>query len=141
MAMAVGSPDGGDEELNSAINTTPLVDVMLVLLIIFLITIPVATQTVPVALPKETNDPRQAKIEDINLSVTRDGAIYWNAAPISLPVLRQRFAKLASATPQPMVQVYGDASATYLPVGRIVRAAQDAGIQKLGFVTEPMSNP
>ncbi|ADX46187.1 biopolymer transporter ExbD [Paracidovorax avenae] len=139
MAMNVGQ-DGGDP-LVSSINTTPLVDVMLVLLIIFLITIPVATQTVPVALPKETNDPRQAKIEDINLSVTRDGAIYWNAAPISLPVLRQRFAELASATPQPMVQVYGDASATYLPVGRIVRAAQDAGIQKLGFVTEPMSNP
>ncbi|XDF37744.1 biopolymer transporter ExbD [Paracidovorax avenae] len=139
MAMNVGQ-DGGDP-LVSSINTTPLVDVMLVLLIIFLITIPVATQTVPVALPKETNDPRQAKIEDINLSVTRDGAIYWNAAPITLPALRQRFAELATATPQPMVQVYGDASATYLPVGRIVRAAQDAGIQKLGFVTEPMSNP
>ncbi len=139
MAMNVGQ-DGGDP-LVSSINTTPLVDVMLVLLIIFLITIPVATQTVPVALPKETNDPRRAKIEDINLSVTRDGAIYWNAAPISLPVLRQRFFELAAATPQPMVQVYGDASATYLPVGRIVRAAQDAGIQKLGFVTEPMSNP
>lgn len=139
--MAMGTLSESEDDFNPEINTTPLVDVMLVLLIIFLITIPVATQTVPVALPKETNDPRQAKIEDINLSVTRDGAIYWNAAPISLPVLRQRFFELAAATPQPMVQVYGDASATYLPVGRIVRAAQDAGIQKLGFVTEPMSNP
>ncbi len=139
MAMNVGQ-DGGDP-LVSSINTTPLVDVMLVLLIIFLITIPVATQTVPVALPRETNDPRQAKIEDINLSVTRDGAVYWNAEPITLPALRHRFAELATATPQPMVQVYGDASATYLPVGRIVRAAQDAGIQKLGFVTEPVSPP
>ncbi len=139
MAMNVGQDDG--DPLVSSINTTPLVDVMLVLLIIFLITIPVATQTVPVALPKETNDPRQAKVEDINLSVTRDGTIYWNASPISPQTLQQRLSDAASRKPQPMVQVYGDASATYLPVGRIVRAAQDAGIQKLGFVTEPVHNP
>ncbi len=139
MAMNVGQ-DSGDP-LVSSINTTPLVDVMLVLLIIFLITIPVATQTVPVVLPKESNDPRQAKVEDIDLSVTRDGGIYWNAVPISLDTLRQRFAEAAAHKPQPMVQVYGDASATYLPVGRIVRAAQDAGIEKLGFVTEPVRAP
>ena len=79
MAMAVGSPDGdAEEELNSAINTTPLVDVMLVLLIIFLITIPVVTHTVPLKLPNERNQPYKTNPQNINISVTKDGDVYWN---------------------------------------------------------------
>src|SRR4029078_10610488 len=78
MAMTVGSSDGDEDEVVSAINTTPLVDVMLVLLIIFLITIPVVTHTIPVSLPKETNIARQTKPENIEISVNKDGDIFWN---------------------------------------------------------------
>ena len=84
MAMTVGSSDGDEDEVVSAINTTPLVDVMLVLLIIFLITIPVVTHTVPVQLPKETNIARQTKPENIDISVNKDGDIFWN-----MPIVRR----------------------------------------------------
>jgi Biopolymer transport protein len=88
MAMQVGGDDDGDESLNSAINTTPLVDVMLVLLIIFLITIPVVTHTVPVKLPSERNQPTQTKPENIVIAVDKEGQIYWANQPVpDLPTL------------------------------------------------------
>src|ERR1700743_2594109 len=104
MAMNVGSSDGEEDELNSNINTTPLVDVMLVLLIIFLITIPVLTKTVAVELPKETNVPTQTKPENINISVDKDGNIYWNdrAVPDSAALL-ERMKEVAVKDPQPEV--------------------------------------
>jgi Biopolymer transport protein len=135
MAMNVGH-DSGDEML-SAINTTPLVDVMLVLLIIFLITIPVATHTVPVTLPKQNNHPRESSAQDINISVTRDGAVFWDAQPIEDVALAEHLASVAQRQPQPVIHIHGDAQAEYEPVGRVVLAAQQAGIHKLGFVTEP----
>ncbi len=138
MAMNVGSADGDEDELNSTINTTPLVDVMLVLLIIFLITIPVVTKTVPVELPKETNVPTQTKPENINISVDKEGNIYWNerAVPDSASLL-ERMKEVAVKDPQPEVHIRGDANTRYESVGRVVFICQRAGIAKIGFITEP----
>ncbi|HEV2978804.1 MAG TPA: biopolymer transporter ExbD [Casimicrobiaceae bacterium] len=137
MAMGVG-PSVDDEEVVSAINTTPLVDVMLVLLIIFLITIPVVTTSIPVQLPKERNEIRETKPENINLSVDKDDHIYWNELRIdSTAALIDRLKKIAVLTPQPEVQIRGDGGAKYEGVGRIIYACQRAGIAKVGFITEP----
>ena len=138
MAMHVASGDGEDDEFNSSINTTPLVDVMLVLLIIFLITIPVATHSVPLTLPKESSHVRETKPENINISVTADGQVFWNTARLKGPDdLHDRLAKIAPIDPQPEVHIHGDENARYEPVGRVLLATQRAGIVKVGFVTEP----
>ena len=137
MAMGVG-PSIDDEEVVSAINTTPLVDVMLVLLIIFLITIPVVTTSIPVTLPKERNEIRETKPENITLSVDAKGKIYWNDLYIpTTSGLIERLKKISVLTPQPEVQIRGDANADYAGVGRIIYACQRAGISKVGFITEP----
>ena len=137
MAMNIGS-EGGDDEVVSTINTTPLVDVMLVLLIIFLITIPVVTQTVPLNLPKETNIARQTKPENIEISVNKDGDVYWNAQLVpDNEALFQRLRKIATMTPQPEVHIRGDEKARYESVGRVIFACQRAAILKISFVTEP----
>ena len=138
MAMNVGSPDGGDDEVVSAINTTPLVDVMLVLLIIFLITIPVVTHTVPVKLPKETNIPTQTKPENINLSINKDGDIFWNEQPVAdFPTLVEKLKVVAVKVPQPEVHIRGDQDARYEFIGKTVFSCERAGIFKIGFITEP----
>jgi biopolymer transport protein ExbD len=137
MAMNVGSSTGEDEVI-STINTTPLVDIMLVLLIIFLITIPVVTTSIPVRLPKETNEIRETKPENIVLSVDVKGAIYWNELKIAnTNALIDRLKKIAVLVPQPEVQIRGDGGAKYDSVGRIIYACQRAGIAKVGFITEP----
>jgi biopolymer transport protein ExbD len=137
MAMNIGA-DSGEDEVVSTINTTPLVDVMLVLLIIFLITIPVVTQTVPMQLPKETNIARQTKPENIEISVNKDGDVYWNAQLVpDNEVLVQRLKKIAVLAPQPEVHIRGDQKARYESIGRVVFAAQRAAILKISFVTEP----
>src|SRR5436309_6152198 len=138
MAMNVASPGGEEDEVVSTINTTPLVDVMLVLLIIFLITIPVVTTSIPVQLPKERNEIRETKPENIVISVDQQGRIYWNDLRInSTTALIDRLKKIAVLTPQPEVQIRGDGGATYEGVGRIIYACQRAGIAKVGFITEP----
>lgn len=138
MGMHVGSGDGDEDEVVSAINTTPLVDVMLVLLIIFLITIPVVTHTVPVQLPQERNQPRLTKPENINISVNSGGDIYWNEQSVAnAKALVERLKTVSVQTPQPEVQIRADASTKYENVGRIVFACQRAGIAKIGFITEP----
>ena len=135
--MNVGSPDAEDEVV-STINTTPLVDVMLVLLIIFLITIPVVTTSIPVQLPKEVNEVRESKPENIVISVDQKGAIYWNELKIpNTNALIDRLKKISVLQPQPEVQIRGDGGAQYDSVGRIVYACQRAGIAKVGFITEP----
>jgi len=137
MAMNVGS-SAEEDEVVSTINTTPLVDVMLVLLIIFLITIPVVTTSIPVQLPKERVEVRETKPENIVLSVDAMGRIYWN--DLRLPTtaaLIERLKKIAVLTPQPEVQIRGDGGANYDSVGRIIYACQRAGIAKVGFITEP----
>ena len=138
MAMNVGSADGDEDEFNSTINTTPLVDVMLVLLIIFLITIPVVTKTVQVELPKETNVPTQTKPENINISVDKDGNIYWNDKAVrDTTDLYDRMKEVAVRDPQPEVHIRGDANTRYESVGRVVFICQRSGIVKIGFITEP----
>jgi biopolymer transport protein ExbD len=138
MAMNVGQSSGEEDEVVSAINTTPLVDVMLVLLIIFLITVPVVTTSIPVNLPKETNEIRETKPENITISVDASGGIFWNELRIqSTGALIDRLKKVAVLTPQPEVQIRGDGGAKYESVGRIIYAVQRAGIAKVGFITEP----
>jgi biopolymer transport protein ExbD len=138
MGMNIGGDSGGDDEVVSSINTTPLVDVMLVLLIIFLITIPVVTQTVPVKLPSETNIARQTKPENIEISVNRDGDVYWNTQLVAdSNALVERLKKVAVQTPQPEVHIRGDQDTRYESIGRVVFAAQRAAIMKISFVTQP----
>ena len=141
MAMAVGSPDGDEDEMNSAINTTPLVDVMLVLLIIFLITIPVVTQSVQLQLPKERNVPTQTKPENILLAVSKDGDVYWNTRKMpDIEAVVKELKKESIKDPQPEVHIRGDQDARYESVGRLVVACQRAGIAKVGFITEAPPN-
>jgi len=138
MGMSIGASGGDEDRIVSAINTTPLVDVMLVLLIIFLITIPVVTTSIPVTLPKERNEVRETKPENITISVDAAGGIYWNDLKIPTTVaLIDRLKKIAVLVPQPEVQIRGDGGAKYDSVGRIIYAAQRAGIAKVGFITEP----
>ena len=138
MSMNVGQEGGGDDEVISTINTTPLVDIMLVLLIIFLITIPVVTTSIPVQLPKDANEVRETKPENIVISVDASGGIYWNDLKIANTIaLIDRLKKIAVLTPQPEVQIRGDGGAKYDSVGRIIYACQRAGIVKVGFITEP----
>jgi biopolymer transport protein ExbD len=141
MAMNVGSADGEEDQMNSAINTTPLVDVMLVLLIIFLITIPVVTQSIQLELPKEKNLPTQTKPENILLAVSKDGDVYWNTRRMpDAEALVAELKKEAVKDPQPEVHIRGDQEARYESVGRLVVACQRAGIAKVGFITEPPPN-
>ncbi len=120
------------------INTTPLVDVMLVLLIVFMITIPVITQTVPLELPSVSNLATQTKPENINISVNRDGQIFWNQSLVpDVNALLERLKSAAVQKPQPEVHVRADQSTRYEYVGRVILTAQRAGIQKVGFITEP----
>jgi biopolymer transport protein ExbD len=130
-----------DEEENavmSEINTTPLVDVMLVLLIIFLITIPVITKTVPVILPKAVNIPTVTKPENITIAVDADGNIYWNNALMAdRDALIQRIVGEAVKVPQPEFHIRGDRNARYEAIGRVLYSIQRGGIVKVGFITEP----
>jgi biopolymer transport protein ExbD len=136
MAMNIGSD--GDDETISAINTTPLVDVMLVLLIIFLITVPVVVESTPVDLPKERNTPTQTKPENVVLVATKEGHIFWNLKRIfDTEDLLEGLKKIAVQDPQPEVHIRGDIDAPYEHVGKIVLTCQRAGINKLGFIIEP----
>ncbi|WP_085317184.1 ExbD/TolR family protein [Derxia lacustris] len=138
MAMNIPAAGGGEDEVVSAINTTPLVDVMLVLLIIFLITIPVANYSVPVELPKKRNEIRESKPQDIVLSVDTQGGIFWFDGKVeSTDALVEKLKKVAVQDPQPEVHVRGDSKSDYAAVGRILYACQRAGILKVGFITEP----
>jgi len=139
MAMNVGPADDSDEDqLNNTINTTPLVDVMLVLLIIFLITIPVVTQSIRLELPKERNIPLQTKPENIVIAVNREGEIHWGIERLpDIETLVRRLKIEAVKEPQPEVHIRGDSEVRYESVGRVVVACQRAGIFKVGFITEP----
>ena len=138
MSMNIASEDGDEEEMNSTINTTPLVDVMLVLLIIFMITIPVVTQNIKLELPKERNVPTQTKPENIVIAVNRDGEVHWGLERLpDIETLVTRLKLVAVKEPQPEVHIRGDSEVRYESVGRVVVACQRAGILKVGFITEP----
>ena len=139
MSMSVGpaSPDEEDQVV-STINTTPLVDVMLVLLIIFLITIPVVTTSIKVGLPHEKNQVRVTKPENVIISVDKSGRIYIYDTPVKgTRDLIDRLKVFAKKTPQPEVQIRGDGASQYEGVGRVIYAVQRAGITKVGFITDP----
>ncbi len=138
MAMNLANADGDEDEMNATINTTPLVDVMLVLLIIFLITIPVVTHSVQLELPKERNLPTQTKPENIVIAVNRDGEIFWGMEQMpDVETLLTRLKAVSGREPQPEVHIRADGEVRYESVGRVVLAAQRAGIYKVGFITEP----
>ena len=138
MSMSVGSGDG-DQGMMAEINTTPLVDIMLVLLIIFLITIPVILKVpVKIQVPKAFNIPTQTKPENINLSVNKDGDLFWNEQPVAdFPALVERLKTVAVKVPQPEVHIRGDQNTRYEFVGKVVFTCQRASILKIGFITEP----
>ncbi len=139
---AVSSGSGTDEDMLSEINTTPLVDVMLVLLIIFLITIPVVNAAVSVNLPRESNQLRRALPETVIVSVDANGASYWFDAKLtSNEILQQRLAKIAAQSPQPEVHIRADAHSDFAAVAQVVYACQVAGIARVGFLTEPPVSP
>ncbi|WEY39909.1 biopolymer transporter ExbD [Paraburkholderia sp. SUR17] len=135
MAMTVG--DAESDEVISNINTTPLVDVMLVLLIIFLITIPVVTHTVPLQLPKERIQPLQTQPKSIEIAVNRDGDFFWNETHVDAQTLLDRLKTVSVQAPQPEVHVRGDQSTRYEFIGRVITACERAGIAKVSFITEP----
>jgi biopolymer transport protein ExbD len=139
MAMTVGTRDSDDhDEVMASINTTPLVDVMLVLLIIFLITIPVVSHTVPVSLPKETVQPLQTTPQNVILAVTKDGDVFWDDRRVpDAATLVEKLKAVAVQAPQPEVHIRGDLDARYAAIGRVVFACQRAGIAKVDFITEP----
>ncbi|MCW5612121.1 MAG: biopolymer transporter ExbD [Rubrivivax sp.] len=140
MAMQVGTGGSGDgdEQFNNTINTTPMVDVMLVLLIIFMITVPVITQTIKLELPVERNIPLMTKPENITIAVNRDGDVFWGTERIpDIEALVNRLKVESIKEPQPEVHIRGDQGVRYEAVGRVVVACQRAGIFKVGFITEP----
>jgi len=137
MAMNVGG-SGEEQGLTSTINTTPLVDVMLVLLIIFLVTIPVINKSVPVDLPKAVNIPTQTKPENITVAVDKEGNIYWNDRKMpNKEDLLDHIKEAAVRKPQPEVHIRADRDAKFEAVGRVLYAIQRGGVVKVGFLTEP----
>ena len=140
MSMNVGPSPDGDDAVISSINTTPLVDVMLVLLIIFLITIPVVTTAIPVVLPQERIEVRESKPDNVIISVDAQSNIFWYEARVSnVDALTEKLKQIAAKKPQPEVQIRGDLSARYEGVGKVLLACQRAGIVKVAFITEPPS--
>ena len=138
MSMSISSAGDDEDKAISEINVTPLVDVMLVLLIIFLITIPVITQSVKVDLPQAANIPTQTKPENINIAVDAEGNVFWNTALLpSQDALLERIKQIAVLDPQPEIHVRGDRATAYEHIGRVMVLAQRANILKVGFITEP----
>ncbi|MBA3772281.1 MAG: biopolymer transporter ExbD [Ramlibacter sp.] len=137
--MAFGTQDETDDVMNE-INMTPLVDVMLVLLIIFIITVPVMKHSVNVDLPQATNQPQDAKPETIRLSVDAQGAYFWNENRIDDKDLPRLLQVEATRTPQPDLHIRGDKAVRYERVAQLMAAVQQSGLRKIGFITEPKVN-
>jgi biopolymer transport protein ExbD len=137
MGMSVTPPEA-EEEVMCVINTTPLVDVMLVMLIIFLITIPVVVKTVPLELPTATNEVTITKPENIVIAVDKDGGIYWNDGLLpSYDALFSELKNIAPIVPQPEIHIRGDSTTRFESIGKVIVNCQRAGILKLGFITQP----
>jgi biopolymer transport protein ExbD len=134
--MAFGTQDEPDEVMNE-INMTPLVDVMLVLLIIFIITVPVMKHAVSIDLPRANSEPEQTKPQNILFDVMADGSYYWNGQKIDDAELKPRLAAEATKEPQPELHIHGDKAVRYERVAQALSAARQAGVRKIGFVTEP----
>jgi len=138
MSMNVSSGDAdGEDEINSTINTTPLVDIMLVLLIIFLITIPVVIKSVPITLPVATNIVTITKPENITLAVDAQGNYFWNDAPVTNDELLAMLRDVAVQVPQPEVHIRGDKETRFENIGRVLADLQRSAMLKVGFITNP----
>ncbi|MFW2374638.1 MAG: ExbD/TolR family protein [Gammaproteobacteria bacterium] len=135
--MAFGNELSDDAEVMSEINMTPLVDVMLVLLIIFMITLPVLTHSVKIDLPQAENAPNAVEPETITLSITADATVHWNENIVNDEQLEQRLLNVIQQQPQPEIQLRGDKAVAYEHVVKVMAAVQNAGISKLGFITQP----
>jgi biopolymer transport protein ExbD len=132
-----GDLNGGSDDVVSDINMVPLIDVMLVLLIIFIITVPVLTHSVKLDLPRADNMPNLVKPDTVNLSITTDGSVFWNEEKLDLAKLDQRLQTAAAQQPQPEIFIRGDRKVEYENVAKVMAAVQRSGVLKLGFVTEP----
>ncbi len=135
--MAMGSLSDSDDDFNPEINTTPLVDVMLVLLIIFIITIPVINQSVKIDLPRASSQPQDLKPDNINLDIDAQGQIYWNREAIDASQLQIRIVTAAQNKPQPELHLRAERTTQYEKVAQVMAAAQSGGLSKIGFITEP----
>jgi len=137
MSFSNPSGDQGDDPLMTEINMTPLVDVMLVLLIIFIITLPVIHQAVKVDLPKANSARNETKPESVQVSIDARGQIFWNSSPIDLPTFVGYAEKAAQKKPQPEINLRADKEVRYDSVAQVLAASKRAGLTKLGFITEP----
>lgn len=137
--MSMGSLSDADDDFNPEINTTPLVDVMLVLLIIFIMTIPVMNHSVKIDLPRAANQPNEVKPQTINLSIDAAGKVYWNSELLDESQLQSRIADAAKTTPQPELHLRAERTTQYEKVAQVMAAAQSGGLTKMGFVTEAPS--
>jgi biopolymer transport protein ExbD len=135
--MAFGGDFDNQDEVMSEINMTPLVDVMLVLLIIFIITVPVLTHSVEVDLPRASNSPTETEPTTIQLAINASGEVFWNEQKVSEAELTSKLSAAATAKPQPEIHLRGDRTVAYEHVVKTMAAVQNAGLLKLGFVTEP----
>jgi biopolymer transport protein ExbD len=135
--MAMGSLSDSDDDFNPEINTTPLVDVMLVLLIIFMITIPVMQQNTKVALPRATSQPNSSTATSVRLAIDASGTMFWNDAAVDPAQLRARIADAARQSPQPELHLRAERTTPYEKVAQVMAAAQSGGLEKIGFITEP----
>lgn len=134
--MAFGTFEN-DDEVMSEINMTPLVDVMLVLLIIFIITIPVINHAVKVDLPRASNQPNDVKPQKIDVTIDAEGQVFWNGAPIADDALQTQLAAAAAQQPQPELHLFADRNVRYESVAQVMAAAQQHGLGKIGFITDP----
>ncbi|KGS01880.1 biopolymer transport ExbD/TolR family protein [Burkholderia sp. ABCPW 111] len=132
--------DDDDDGLMNEINMTPLVDVMLVLLIIFLVTIPAMHHAVKIDLPRASSQPVEVKPKTIDVAIESDGTVLWDDHPVNATDLQARIAQAAQTTPQPELHLRADRKVAYEKVAEVMSAAQAGGLTKLGFVTEPKSN-
>ncbi|PUA18301.1 biopolymer transporter ExbD [Glaciimonas sp. PCH181] len=135
--MSMGSLSDSDDDFNPEINTTPLVDVMLVLLIIFIMTIPVMNHAVKIDLPRATNQPDDVKPESINLSIDAAGKVYWNDEVVDRNQLQVKIAVAAKKEPQPELHLRAERTTEYEKIAQVMAAAQSGGLGKIGFVTDP----
>lgn len=135
--MAFSSPQDDHDDVLSEINMVPLIDVMLVLLIVFIITVPVIKHSVNVDLPQAATQVSSEKPQTVKLSVDAQGQYHWNNTPVSDEELSTRLAAISQQEPQPELHIRGDKSVRYERVAQAMAAAQRAGVRKLGFITEP----
>ena len=138
--MAFGTQDDTDEVMNE-INMTPLVDVMLVLLIIFIITVPVMKHAVNIDLPRASNVPQDVKPQTIRLSVDAAGSYYWNENRVEDTLLTGMLKAASQTLPQPQLHIRADKAVRYERVAQVMAAAQQAGVRSIGFITEPVVAP